>query len=211
MSSLKEWKSARLSNREYELLPRSSIESSQSSYTTLDHEQYTRSTSSLRRCVRFGIRGPLKFLGSIFTKLRRQQHKRRIFLVLGALPSLAILLLVFTALFRPSYSTPPLHYKALEKRCKESQDPGRGNVNNEKVFIAASLYDVQGNLLGGQWGLAIRELVQLLGPFNVHLSIYENDPDEHATKALEKMRSYLNCKSSPFSIFALACRGSHTC
>jgi len=134
---------------------------------------------------------------SIFTKLRlypRQQHKRRILLILGTLPSIAILLLVFTAIFRPSYTSPPEHYRVLEKKCKESQDPGRGNINNEKVFIAASLYDNQGNLLGGQWGTAIRELVQLLGPFNVHLSIYENDPDKLSKGALKRLGEHLDCK-----------------
>jgi len=185
----------RSSSQEYELVPRSSIESTRS-YSDLEHEHYERPRSSLRGVGRFWIRS-LKSLVSIFTKLRlypRQQHKRRILLILGTLPSIAILLLVFTAIFRPSYSNPPEHYRLLEKRCKESQEPGRGNINNEKVFIAASLYDNHGDLLSGHWGTAIRELVQLLGPVNVHLSIYENDPDEAAKGALGQLRNHLNCK-----------------
>ena len=74
------------------------------------------------------------------------------------------LLIVFTAVFRPSYTYPPEHYQILETKCKESQKLGRGNVNNEKIFIAASLYDHNGLLLSGEWGTAIEGLVELLGP-----------------------------------------------
>jgi len=199
MSSTKEWGMARSSSQEYELLPRSSIESNPSC-PDREYEQYRRPYSSLRRVGYFWIRESLKSVVSIFTKLRlypRHQHKRRIFLILGTLPSIAVILLALTAIFQPSYTSPPEHYKTLEKKCKESQDPGRGNINNEKVFIAASLYDSQGILLGGQWGNAIRELVQLLGPFNVHLSIYENDPDKLSKGALKRLGDHLLCKLSP--------------
>lgn len=32
---------------------------------------------------------------------------------------------------------------------------GAANVNNEKVFIAASLYDPEGALLGGEWAKSV--------------------------------------------------------
>jgi hypothetical protein len=84
----------------------------------------------------------------------------------------------------------------LERSCKNSTKPGRGNPNNEKVFIAASIYDHDGSLLAGQWGAAVLELVQLLGPQNVHLSVYENDPNIAATASLAKLGSQLKCNAS---------------
>ncbi|KAF8863097.1 hypothetical protein BDZ45DRAFT_686328 [Acephala macrosclerotiorum] len=72
-----------------------------------------------------------------------------------------------------------------EKSCRESTEPGQGNINNEKVFISATLYDAKGILVGGEWGNAIKERIHLLGPDNVHLSVYENDPDPLAQQALE--------------------------
>ena len=68
-------------------------------------------------------------------------------------------LIVLTATFRPSYSHMPSHYRALRKRCKESSQLGRGNVNNEKVLMAVSLYDPDGILVGEDWGSAVLKLV----------------------------------------------------
>ncbi|KAI4218176.1 MAG: hypothetical protein L6R36_009091, partial [Xanthoria steineri] len=110
--------------------------------------------------------------------------------------SFTALLIVFTAIFRPSYSRLPDHYRALQRRCKESNEPGRGNPNNEKVFIAASLYDPEGTLAGGHWGRAVLELVELLGPQNVHLSVYEDDASPQAKAALDSMKTKLQSKSS---------------
>lgn len=103
-------------------------------------------------------------------------------------------LIVFTAALRPSYSHPPDHYRVLRKRCKEAKEPGRGNVNSEKIFIAASLYDPEGTLVGNGWGDAVLQLVELLGPQNVHLSIYENDPTPQAKAALESMEAKVQCQ-----------------
>lgn len=73
--------------------------------------------------------------------------------------------------------------------------PGRGNVNKEKILIAAALYDPGGDLIRGDWGKAVRGLVELLGPDNVHLSVYENDADVAANEALEQFKSTLDCQS----------------
>ena len=105
-----------------------------------------------------------------------------------------VLLLILTSIFRPSYTHLPEHYKILERRCRGSQTPGRGNVNNEKVFIASTLYDHNGLLVGGEWGNAVEELVQLIGPENVHLSVYENDADEGAEKALSALEDRVRCE-----------------
>jgi hypothetical protein len=107
-----------------------------------------------------------------------------------------VFLVYFTAIFVPSYTNWPEHYRELERSCKNSTQPGRGNPNNEKVFIAASIYDHDGTLLARQWGSAVLELVQLLGPQNVHLSVYENDPNIAAKASLEKLGSQLKCKHS---------------
>lgn len=85
----------------------------------------------------------------------------------------------------------------MEQRCKASKELGRGNVNNQKVFIAATLYDAKGVLTGGKWGAAIKELIDLLGPNNTHLSVYENDPDPLAEEALKRLGNQLNCQSNP--------------
>lgn len=74
-----------------------------------------------------------------------------------------------------------------------SDTPGRANVNNEKVFIVSSIYDKEGGLVSGAWGDAVLGLVDLLGPDNVFLSIYENDADEKAQKALDEYRTRVSC------------------
>ncbi|KAL8837051.1 MAG: hypothetical protein Q9176_005920 [Flavoplaca citrina] len=61
------------------------------------------------------------------------------------------------------------------------------------------LYDPDGSLVGGNWGRAVLELVELLGPQNVHLSVYEDDASPKAKAALEKMRAKIKAKSSLMS------------
>ena len=107
--------------------------------------------------------------------------------------SFTTLSIIFTAAFRPSYSRPPDHYQILRRKCEESKEIGRGNVKNEKIFIAASLHDPEGTLVGGDWGSAVADLVDLLGPQNVHLSVYENDASSQAKAALEHMKNKLQC------------------
>lgn len=132
---------------------------------------------------------------------RPRRPRRRCRLAYWAMlgvPYILMLLVVAVSLVRPSYTHQPAHYRELEKRMMQSREPGRGNVNNEKVFIAASIYDHDGNLLGGRWGEQILELIDLLGPSNVYLSIYENDPDPRAQVALEEYRKQVKCKSCKY-------------
>lgn len=105
-----------------------------------------------------------------------------------------VFMILFTAVFFPSYTRLPEHYQVLERSCMGSNQTGRGNVDGEKVFIAATLSDPHGSIVGGQWGEAVKELVELLGPENVHLSVYENDPDPLAKEALESLGRQLSCK-----------------
>lgn len=89
--------------------------------------------------------------------------------------SLAVILIA-TPILIPSYTRLPPHYRDLQAGC-EGPDarPGCANPNNEKVFISVSLYDKGGHLVNGRWGEQMQELIQMLGPENTFLSIYEND------------------------------------
>ena len=104
----------------------------------------------------------------------------------------AFLLVLFStvlvgALFYPSYTYLPRHYQQLRDQVKSSSQPGRGNPRNEKVFIAASIRDRHGRLAKGVWADKVLQLVELLGPDNVFLSIYENDAGPVGKAALQEL------------------------
>lgn len=117
----------------------------------------------------------------------RPSRPRRLFLLFQGLLIIAILLATFTAVFRPSYSNPPARYHDLRLRAKSGSKPGRVNTGNEKIFIAASIFDPGGHLAQGAWGKNLLGLIDLLGPANVFLSIYENDAGPIAKRSLEKL------------------------
>ena len=127
---------------------------------------------------------------------RGTRCRRRLFLFLAAFFGTILFLLIFTAIFRPSYTSLPPHYAALRKRALESKIQGRGNPHNESVFIVASLYDHDGALAGGQWGRAVLELTDLLGRDNVFLSIYENDSGDEGQNALRELEKQVPCNKS---------------
>ena len=106
---------------------------------------------------------------------------------------LLVLFLSLTPLLLPSYTNPPLRYKALRWQTEQTSLPGRANVNNEKVFIAASIYDGDGQLAGGSWGRRVEQLVDILGPENVHLSIYEDNANPLAVDALHMLADRIQC------------------
>ncbi|KAF7714892.1 Alpha-1,3-mannosyltransferase [Penicillium ucsense] len=124
--------------------------------------------------------------------------RRRFFglhIVLGALLGLV----AFASIFIPSYTRPPAHYATLRQLALEGNTAGRGNPHNQKVFIAASLYDRGGDLARGQWGSQLLQLIDLLGPKNVFVSIYENDSGEEAGAALRELeRQIPSAKSIVF-------------
>ena len=105
-------------------------------------------------------------------------------------------LICVTAIFRPSYSNPPEHYGLLRKRILASSGNGRGNVHNQRIFIAASVYDKDGHLGDGAWGQNVLGLVDLLGANNVFLSIYENESGHEAAAALERFKERVQCNNS---------------
>ncbi|KAM3416682.1 hypothetical protein BST61_g8273 [Cercospora zeina] len=80
-----------------------------------------------------------------------------------------------------------------ELRDRVLQHGQSANVYNEKVFIAASIYDKEGEVVSGEWGHSVLDLISILGPQNVFLSLYENDPDPMAKAALEAFSRNLTC------------------
>ncbi|KAF3906247.1 hypothetical protein ABW20_dc0102259 [Dactylellina cionopaga] len=95
-----------------------------------------------------------------------------------------LLLLVLTPIFNPSYSQRPAHFSGK-------------NIHNEKIFIAANIIDE--DLVRGAWGKAVRGLVDLIGPDNVFLSIYENDSGPRIAIALKELASKVKCRSAIIS------------
>jgi len=128
---------------------------------------------------------------------RRKLPLRTTFFLCLQLPFIFIVVfLALTPVLFPSYSNPPIHYLELRRRTLESTYPGRANVDNQKVYIAASIYDEDGTLAGGAWGQRLTQLVDILGPDNVFLSIYEDNPSSAARDALDSLSLQLSCKSA---------------
>ncbi|EAS27831.3 uncharacterized protein CIMG_09035 [Coccidioides immitis RS] len=107
---------------------------------------------------------------------------------------LFVLVSAIEAILYPSYQNPPKHYTELHQRIFKASWSGRGNVNHEKVFIAANI--INEKLIRGPWGQALMELVEILGEENVFISIYENDSGEGTSAALNGLRDALLCNSS---------------
>ncbi|PGH13231.1 hypothetical protein AJ79_03789 [Helicocarpus griseus UAMH5409] len=128
------------------------------------------------------------------TGFRRRLSLRRLCFILFALSGIILGLAVLTAIVRPSYTYPPGHYNTLRREAN-TKEPGKGNPRNEKVFIAATLYDKDGELGRGRWAENVLELILLLGNDNTFLSIYENGgPDGEA--ALKDFEKKVECKRS---------------
>ncbi|EPS29451.1 hypothetical protein POX_f08489 [Penicillium oxalicum] len=105
-------------------------------------------------------------------------------------------LVAFASIFFPSYTHPPGHYATLRQSALDGNIAGRGNPLNQKVFIAASLYDRGGDLARGQWGTQLLQLIDLLGPKNVFVSIYENDSGKEGGAALRELEQQIPCAKS---------------
>jgi hypothetical protein len=160
------------------------------------------------RTTRYTLIGDIEGTGNhgrdaIHTRIRsascpigRLRFRRLIWVLLVVLPSLAVVVILLVAVFHPSYSYPPHHYNVLRSRALQSTHPGRINVHREKVFIASSIYDKQGRLASGPWGQNLLDLIDLLGPENVFLSIFEDDPDNLATSSLEWLSKQVKCGST---------------
>ena len=109
-----------------------------------------------------------------------------------------ILTLMFLSIchgtFRTSYSNPPEQYRDLEAHVSSSTYAGRANAANQKIFIAANIIDEE--LIRGHWGKSLMSLVDVLGPSNVFVSVYENDSNPGTSAALRDLGDKLPCNSS---------------
>ncbi|KMU85333.1 hypothetical protein CIHG_03117 [Coccidioides immitis H538.4] len=121
---------------------------------------------------------------------------RRLFFVAYILSGIVAVLVLLTAIISPSYTHRPAHYDALRQAIRDSNEPGRGNPRNEKVFIAASIYDRDGSLARGQWGRNVLDLIELLGPDNTYLSVFENDSGDVSAAALQDLEQKVPCNRS---------------
>lgn len=143
---------------------------------------------------------PLGFLGCCAARFLRRQIRcsipRQIVLVLK-LYILSLVVIALSVLFIfPSHINSPPPYRRLERRCAgPSPSSGCANPHNEQVFIVASIYDKNGDLLGGQWGQQLLDVVHLVGAENVFVSIYENNNAPAGTAALNNFRDRLPCRN----------------
>ncbi|PVI04598.1 glycosyltransferase family 69 protein [Periconia macrospinosa] len=127
---------------------------------------------------------------------RKRSVLRCIYWTVFFFPYACLFLVLVASVFFPSYTHRPQHYTDLRNRAEQSRAPGRANINNEKVFIAASIYEKEGALTSGAWGESLTELVDLLGPDNVHLSVYENDADQLTKESLARFERMLPCNKT---------------
>ncbi|KAF2277993.1 uncharacterized protein EI97DRAFT_415842 [Westerdykella ornata] len=186
----------RRSPRDYELLPQGSFDDGDfhELEPTPSHSQsswYSRISHALPRTVK-RISSP-----STYTR-RRKNAALRLCLcwTFFWFPCLCLTLVLLAGIFFPSYTNPPPHYKELRRAAVSSWQPGRANPRNEKIFIAASLYESHGEYTSGPWGEQVLELVDLLGPGNVYLSIYEDNPSPATKKSLLDFKAKVTCNAS---------------
>lgn len=153
--------------------------------------------SQLVKTPRF-LRRERPFLSRLFGSRRicGRLSLRRILLFLRIATAILFALIAYTFVFRPSYTYLPAHYRALQQYMVNSTNPGRGNIHNEQVFIAVGLYDNNGDLARGAWGQGLLDLIDLLGPENTFLSIYENDSGPEAAAALYELEQRVPCNKS---------------
>ncbi|KAF2003117.1 glycosyltransferase family 69 protein [Amniculicola lignicola CBS 123094] len=183
---------------EYELLPRASLEAED--FPEL--QRHTSNSSWLSRVAEslpFGVKqisNPSTYAHYITPRRKKRSIIRLIIYSVVSIPYILLSLVLIVGAFFPSYTYRPAHYSELRQRSLESAVPGRANIHNEKVFIAASLYEPNGTLTSGAWGQSVLDLVDLLGPENVYLSIYENSPDAGTVASLDRFRQRVTCNSS---------------
>ena len=138
---------------------------------------------------------PSTYVRYVTPRRRKRSLLRLLLLALLSAPLLFLFFALVATIFFPSYTNRPTHYDTLRQHSLRSNIPGRANPNNEKVFIAAAIFEEKGELTSGAWGKAVLDLVDLLGPQNVHLSIYENDADAVTQQSLTDLKERATCKT----------------
>ena len=156
---------------------------------------------SLRTVLSIASRRVLGSLRGITGLSRRSRSRngppsllfRRVTFLSRIIFGIVLTLIIYTGFFQPSYTQLPAHYNLLRSSVIGSQETGRGNPSGEHIFISCALYDKNGHLAGGSWGDTILQLIDILGPENVFLSIYENDSGEAGTSALADFKAKVKC------------------
>ena len=183
---------------EYELVPRESLDVDGEEAVVGQDAQCSNTRRSWlnRLSSRFNAVNKLSdravYAHYVTPRRRKRSILRILYWTLFSVPYLLIVLVLVAGIFFPSYTVRPPHYDELRKR---ATDTGRANPYSEKVFIAASLYEGDGQLTSGGWGKSVLQLIDLLGPDNVHLSIYEDNPSEAAMQSLARFRHNVTCKT----------------
>ncbi|PWY66513.1 hypothetical protein BO94DRAFT_528673 [Aspergillus sclerotioniger CBS 115572] len=180
----------------YRLDRRSSVESNALlSVSDLDEDDLV----PLRRKSAQARGGLWSWCRACFRLFRRGsagRNGRRLVALIRLVLGFLIVLVAVTGIFWPSYTHLPPHYQALRRSAAQSNISGPGNPHDEKIFVAAILYDQEGELAGGRWGNALLRLIYLLGEDNVFLSIYENDGEAKGHQALRDLERKLPCNRS---------------
>lgn len=186
----------RRSLNEYELVPRSSSDSDRIPEDFSHASPKSPWLRRLRRSIPFvhKLFNPTTYTRYVTTRRRKRSILRLIYLAIVAFPVVLLFLVLLTTVFFPSYTVRPAHYTELRQRALSQTTPGRANQHNEKIFIAAALYEKRGHLTSGAWGKAVLDLVDLLGPENVHLSVYEDNADPETIQSLDNFRNKATCK-----------------
>ncbi|KAK2746071.1 hypothetical protein FQN57_003411 [Myotisia sp. PD_48] len=141
-------------------------------------------------------RRPYNSRNAVAWNRNSRRRRWRLFTYLRRFFVILISFILLVALFRPSYTKRPRHYNLLRNQALISEKPGRGNPRNEKVFIATSIFDPDGKLAYGQWSQNLFDLIDLLGPENTFLSIYENDSGDQTITALDYIKKHTACNHS---------------
>ena len=74
----------------------------------------------------------------------------------------------------------------------------RGAFLARRILLATGVEDLMPPIEGFAecWGKSVLQLIDLLGPDNVHLSIYEDNPSEAALQSLASFRHNVTCKTN---------------
>lgn len=188
----------RHSANNYELLPRDSLDDEAKDYSDLHVESpsWSSRVASLFDFSRFS--NSAVYAHYVTPRRRKRSALRLVYWLIFCIPYFIILLVLCTSIFFPSYTNRPAHYNTLRQRALSSTEPGRANPYGENVFISAALYEEKGNLVSGAWGKAVLELIDLLGPEHVHLSVYEDNPDLKTKQALVEFSKKVPCELRSF-------------
>jgi hypothetical protein len=182
---------------DYELLPRDSLDDEAKDYTELraPSASWISRVASTLRITNFSNRA--LYAHYVTPRRRKRSVLRLVYWTIFSIPYFLVLLVLVAGIFFPSYTVRPAHYNELRQRALDTTEPGRANPYKENVFIAAALYEEKGNLASGAWGKAVLQLIDLLGPEHVHLSIYEDNPDLKTKQALVEFREKVPGKPRP--------------